>query len=367
MGFCLSFSLLCIFWQRNPLSQKMGYVGRFADRVSSFMNSSLHYTGTLWVELDKYRTLQERYERAQETIESYRLGKDKFAFLQRENQNLREALGLRTAVFYPEVRAEVLGIRLNSISPRIIIGKGQKDGIKSFMPVLAWAHDPKNNLIQGVVGITVVAEEETALVQPLTHPSFELGVRIEHSQEWAILSGNSGRANEALLTYITSNFAPKQPILSQSTIPLAKEALVYTSGAGGVFPSGISVGLVSGIGRRKYDFKTAYVQPFVKINELSYVSVIIKEVERWSRVWKKEPHWQDYLKTEFGTPVYPKLKESEKKSKAEAQRRQKQLKKSRAQRQESKAAKEKEVKKIKRVQRRLQNLKPPPPGARGSR
>ena len=112
LGFCLSFSLLCIFWQHNPLSQKIGYIGRFADRVSSVINSSLNYTGTLWVELDKYRSLEQRYKKAQETLENYRLEKDKFSFLQRQNQYLREALGLRALASYPEVRAEVLGLRL---------------------------------------------------------------------------------------------------------------------------------------------------------------------------------------------------------------------------------------------------------------
>ena len=363
LGFCLGFSLLCVLWQRNPFSQKMGYIGRFADQVSSLINSSLNYTGTLWVELDKYRTLEQRYKKAQETIESYRLEKDKFAFLERQNQYLRDALAFRVNSSYPEVQAEVLGVRLNSISPRIIIGKGQKDGIKSFMPVLARAHDHKDNLLQSVVGITVVAKEDTALIQPLTHPSFELGVRIEHSQEWAILSGNSGRTNETLLTYITSDFSPKQDILSQSPVSLVKNALVYTSGAGGIFPPGISIGVVSGTGRRKYDFKTAYVQPFVKISQLNYVSVLIKKVEKWTQVWKKEPHWKDYLKTEFGEPVYPKLpEEDDTRSKKAAQRKKKQLAKTREKREEKRKAER--TKEDRSLQRRLQNVSPLLPGGR---
>ena len=320
LGFCLSFSLLCIFWQRNPLSQKIGYIGRFADRVSSFMNSSLNYTGTLWVEFDKYRSLEQRYEKAQKMLENHRLEKNKFSFLQRQNQYLRETLSLKRLSSYSEIRAEVLGVRLNSISPRIIIGKGQKDGIHSFMPVITRTYNHQDNLIQSVVGITVIAEEDTALVQPLTHPSFELGVRIEHSQEWAILSGNSGRTNEVLLTYITSDFSPKQAILTQDSVPLLRNALIYTSGAGGIFPTGIPIGIVSGVGRRRYDFKTAYVQPFAKISELNYVSVILKRVEKWAQVWDREAHWQDYLKTEFGEPVYPKLEESNNKARTQAKK-----------------------------------------------
>lgn len=366
LGFCLSFSLLCIFWQRNPLSQRIDYIGHFADRVSGFINSSLSYTGTLWVALDEYRNLEERYNKAQKLLESYRLEKDKFSFLKRQNQNLRKALAFQASSAYPEVRAEVLGVRLNSISPRIIIAKGEEHGIRSFMPVITRTHDHRNNLIRSVVGITVFTKGDTALVQPLIHPSFELGVRIEHSQEWAILSGNSGRTNEVLLTYITSDFSPKQAILTQSTIPLIKNAVVNTSGAGGIFPPGIPIGVVSGTGRRKYDFQTAYVLPFVRISELSYVSVIIKKVEKWARVWKEDLGWQEHLKTEFGEPLYPKIKESEFKPKAQKQRKDSNPRSAKAsiEKEEKEKRKGQESKRSREPVRRLQNLKPPNPQAR---
>ena len=173
LGFCLSFSLLCIFWQRNPFSQKIGYMGHLTDRISALMNSGLNYTGTLWVALDKYRSLEQRYQQAQNMLEKYRLEKDKFDFLHRQNKHLREALRLRPLTQYPEIRAEVLGIRLSSISPRIIIGKGKIDGVRALMPVISRSHDEEHNLIRGVVGIVVVSEESSAVVQPLTHPSFQ--------------------------------------------------------------------------------------------------------------------------------------------------------------------------------------------------
>ncbi len=307
LGFCLSFSLLCILWQRNPFSSQIGYIGRFTDRISGIINSSFDFTNTLWVEIGKYRSLEQRYIQAQKMIEEYRLEKSKFDFLQSQNKYLREALGFKPLRKYPEVRAEVLGIRLNSISPRIIIDKGSKDGLKPLMPVVTRAYDYEQNIVHSVVGLIVMADLDIAVVQPLIHPNFQLGVRIEASREWAILSGNSGRLEEALLTYITTDFLPEQAIVTQSESPLPKNAQVYTSGSGGIFPPGIPIGLISGIGRHKNDFRTAYVKPFVQISEIDYVLVILKEVESWSASWQKQMHWEEYLKTEFGEPKYPKI------------------------------------------------------------
>ena len=138
-------------------------------------------------------------------------------------------------------------------------------------------------------------------------------MRIETSNEWAVLSGNSGHPNKVLLTYITSDFSPEKAVVTQLEVPLVKNAQVYTSGAGGIFPRGIPVGLVSGTGRRKNDFKTAFVEPFVQINRLDYVSVIIKKPEVWSKALDQKLRWQEHLKTEFGNLVYPKLPPNKKK------------------------------------------------------
>ena len=294
-------------WQRNPFSQNLAAMGRLVDRISGVMNSGLRFTGTLWVELEKYRTLEERYNQAKKTLEQYRFVKDKFDLLQRQNKYLRQALELKSFTEHPEAKAEILGVRLNSISPRIIISKGREHGIEPLMPVIARSHDHQQNLIRSLVGITVLVSNTTTVVQPIIHPSFQVGVRIGGSQEWAILSGNSGRIDQALLTYVTTNFFPDSAVVTRSKpLSIGKDRQVYTSGAGGIFPPGIPVGTVVDVGSPRNDFKTAYVKPFAPISQLQHVSVIIKKIENWSRTWDREISWQEQLKTEFGIPQYPK-------------------------------------------------------------
>ncbi len=304
LGFCLIFSIVCIIWQSNPFAQKVGYIGRLTDRVSSAINSWLSFTGNLWVELDKYRELEERYNQAQTVLQQYRLEKDKFDHLQRENRALRAALGFQLSQSYQETRAEVLGLRLNTISPRLIVGKGREDGISSFMPVIAISHDDRNRVVRSIAGIVVKADAATSVVQPIIHPSFQVGVRIESSGEWAILSGNSGRLNEVLLTYITSNLEPGKALMSQSEDKLKSSDIVYSSGADGIFPVGIPIGSISEVGYNRSGFKTAYVRLFASISKLNHVIIVKKPVETWANSWEDDQRWQEQLQTEFGPAQY---------------------------------------------------------------
>jgi len=305
LTFCLSFSTLCMLWQTNPFSKGVAFFGKASDRLSGALNSSLRLPGTIWVELDKYRELEEKYAHAQSQIEQYRLEKDKFDILQRENDRLRNALGFAPNQDFPEVRAEVLGIRVNSISPRIIIGKGREDGLAPFMPVITRVHDSENNIIRCVVGIVASVDSNTAVVEPLIHPGFRLGVRMPEGSQWAIMSGNSGRVTEVLLTYLTTDSAPETATLSNAEVLIKPGLKVYTSGDGGIFPPGLPVGELTREGPRQGEFRTAYMRPYAPISTLDFVSVVLRPPAAWAEKWERDSNWEEHLQTEFGEPQYP--------------------------------------------------------------
>ncbi len=296
LTFCILFSTICMVWQRNPLARTVGFFGKLADRASGAMNSGLSATGRFWVEIDKFRELEKRYAVAEKQIEEYRLEKDKFDALKRENETLRKTLGFNQPSEFPEVRAEVLGVRLNSISPRIIIGKGEEAGIRPFMPVIARSSDSKGNLVRVIIGIVVSADNGTSVVQPLIHPGFQMGVRLPDSGEWAMLSGNSGNPMQALITIITGDgtLDGRKPI----------GQTVVTSGDGGIFPKGIPVGVITREGPRQGQARTFLVQPLAQLTALDSVTVIIKKPEAWARK-NDEDKLEQFLKTEFGAPEYP--------------------------------------------------------------
>lgn len=305
LTFCLSISFISMIWQGNILSRGVGSIGRLGDRLSGALNSGLRFTGTLWVELDRYRELEKRHAAAQKRLEEYRLEKDKFDALRAENDRLRRQAGYHLRSDYRELQAEVLGIRINSISPRLIIGKGSADGVQPYMPVIARAHDKEQNLIRAAVGMVIAVDEHSAVVQPLTHSAFRLGVRMGEQGRWAILSGNSGNIAHALLTYISDEAEANKVTISRFEGDLKPGTPIITSGGGGLFPAGIPVGTILKEGSRLDQFRTAIVVPYAPIYNLDDVTIILITPKPWSEVaQQKRKTWDEHLTTPFGNVDY---------------------------------------------------------------
>lgn len=305
LTFTIGFSIISILWQRNPLAMGMNTLGKLGDRVSGAMNASLKAPGVLFVELDKYTELQKKYDAALLKLEHNKLENDKFDTLKRENSLLREQLNFPQHTENPELKAEILAIRINNISPRIIINKGSNDGVKAFMPVITRSYDQQNQIIRAVVGIVASVDSSTSIIQPINHPQFKLGVRIPTTGQWAILSGNSGRLSEVKLTYVSADGSPDRATHSESHIDILKKSTVITSGAGGIFPPGIPVGAIKRDGGREGEFRSAYVRTFADVSSLDYVTIILKEPASWVHRLNEDVKWDEHLMTEFGPAVYP--------------------------------------------------------------
>ena len=299
--------MMCMLWQGNVFAHGIRYVGFFSDRISGALNTSIRISDKVWVEIDRFRELEAKYHAVQQLVERYRLEKDKFDTLKRENENFRKLLNFPASRDYPELKAEVLGVRLNSISPRLIIGKGEKDGVSIYMPVVTTTHDKDQNMIRAVVGIVVDVTSSTAVVRPIIHSNFRMGVRLPDSGQWAIFSGNSGSITMGLVTYISHNVTPDSVTISQfeSTVDVNSEVL--TSGSAGIFPPGIPVGIITKEGIREGEFRTAFVKPYANISNLDQVSVILKVPERWPESYLKERRWEEGFITPFDEPEFDEI------------------------------------------------------------
>jgi rod shape-determining protein MreC len=316
LSFCLLFSLTGMIWQTNPLTGVVHFFGKLADRVSGAINSGISLPADAFRRIHQYTDLQAKYERALAQLEENRNNIDKYEQLRQENERLRAALGFPPHSNYTEVKAEVLGIRLNSITPRILINRGSDHGIEPFMPVYTYTSDENKNLIRSVVGIVAIVDRTTSIVQPLHHPDMRIGVRIVSTGQWAMLEGDSENLRRLKLRYITRDAAPDSTVF-RDPLPDVEKSTVITSGGEGIFPPGIPVGQIvqkGEIDEESGGFLTAYLRPYADLDRLDYVIVMRKRPDDWSKRIQRDYSLVDNLTTEFGKPEYPELPEDKKKT-----------------------------------------------------
>jgi rod shape-determining protein MreC len=150
-----------------------------------------------------------------------------------ENQRLRELLGFFVSFSEDEqfemVPARVVGMPGGRIVERIELDKGRRDGIRTGLPVI---------VPEGLVGKIVGVSASASRVEPLASASSAVSVVIERSRVRGILRPRYGPVSDFVSWGV--DYVP-----ARSDIRLGD--LVITSGLGGVYPPGITVGRVISI------------------------------------------------------------------------------------------------------------------------
>jgi rod shape-determining protein MreC len=147
-----------------------------------------------------------------------------------ENERLRELIGFFVS-FSDEERFEMLPARVigmpgGRIIERIELDKGERDGVRSGMAVIV-----PDGLIGKVVGVAATRSS----VEPLASASSAVSVVIERSRVRGILRPRYGPVSDFVSWGV--DYVP-----ARSDIRLGDR--VITSGLGGVYPAGITVGTV---------------------------------------------------------------------------------------------------------------------------
>lgn len=229
----------------NVFSPFMRAGSEVQEKVSHLVNPDdrspaelLAENTSLKLEMDRQRILLEDYDR-----------------VQRENNELREMLQFARSHPLKLTTARVISRNTATWWSTGIIDRGLKDDLAPDLAV---------RTAEGLVGKLVHLYENESEVLFITDETCKVAVRIEGSPDQGILSGVrgvTGRAPELRITYL-----PRE-----ANVPLG--AKVYTSGKGGVFPSGILVGEVTKFSSLD-DGGEALVRPAVDFDKLKYVFVI---------------------------------------------------------------------------------------------
>ena len=166
-------------------------------------------------------------------------------FLKEENKRLKKTID-EYIYNSKEMIAKVLIDKNSPFLKSIIVNKGSKDNVKLGMAVLDGSY---------LVGKIVEVNYSTARALLISDLNSKIPVGIEPGNVQSILSG-TGKGN-GKIEYL------------ESEVSIKNESVVYTSGSGGLFKSGIPVGVYN-----KKNTEEETVKFFSKLSQLTFVKLV---------------------------------------------------------------------------------------------
>ncbi len=175
--------------------------------------------------------------------------------VEHEVNRLRHALNYRERSVFKLIAAEMVARDSSTWWRTVTINRGRRDGIETDMPVVT---------DEGLIGKTTTVSDVISVVLLVSDENCRVAASVEGSREQGIVSGE--RVTTGLTPRLDLNFLSKQADLK----PGQK---VYTSGVGGVFPSGLLIGVVKTYRVRELDAQ-AQLTPAVDLSHLEDVFVV---------------------------------------------------------------------------------------------
>jgi rod shape-determining protein MreC len=187
--------------------------------------------------------------------------------LQRENNELRESARAverlqRLLLFKERVPATMVPAEVIAYSPSawfrtIVINKGDRDGVRKDMPVVTW---------EGVVGRVMRTSPGSSIILLVIDRNSSVDVLVQRTRTKGIVEGDG--ESRCQLRYV-----PR-------TADIQIGDRIITSGLGGVFPKGLSMGKVVSVEKKDYGlFQTVEVRPSADFLRLEEVMVILSTME----------------------------------------------------------------------------------------
>lgn len=172
-----------------------------------------------------------------------------------QNTTLKEYLKLTEKyTAYTTIPAYIINKDTSNYSATFVINVGTDDGVKENMTVIA---------DKGLVGHVISVTNNTAKVQTIIDPASSVSAIFESTGDTAICKGT---LDEGTLraTYISTD------------TELLENDIVQTSGMGGIYPKGITIGTVSKIDNTKnITDRYAVITSAVDFRKLETVLVIV--------------------------------------------------------------------------------------------
>jgi rod shape-determining protein MreC len=177
--------------------------------------------------------------------------------LSRENERLLGLLGFAEHDEYDLVPVRVVARDPSHQYRGVVVNGGKEQGVTEYMPLVGE---------HGAVGRVIQVMGNMSMVQLLRDPASRTSVMVSRSRSVGILGTENGRDFFVRL---------------RSHEDVLKGDTVVTSGLGGIFPKGLTVGIVSNIDDRNTLFQRAFIDFAVNFDKLEEL-FIMRMPPQWS-------------------------------------------------------------------------------------
>tara|TARA_Y100001970_G_scaffold183936_1_gene223703 strand:- start:7371 stop:8573 length:1203 start_codon:yes stop_codon:yes gene_type:complete len=221
---------------------KMG-INEFVYRSSFVVSIPENFIKNTFIDIADYTTFFNDYKKNKNELSELRSKNISSEITQYENQELKELINDYVSSS-DKILAKIIVDRDSPFLKSIIINKGSKDNIKIGTNIYDQAY---------LVGRVIEVNYKTSRVLLLSDLNSNVPVTIAPQNIQAIITGSGDNFGE--IKYIREGLSEE----------FSEESIIYTSGTGAIFKSGIPIGKI------KFNEKKAYVEFYSDFSQLKYV------------------------------------------------------------------------------------------------
>jgi rod shape-determining protein MreC len=258
----VSFSVLLFSTRSFVVNVRDAGLSMFSGLRGSIHEASSLVSNTV-LSIQELATLRREYAELADRMTRYEQLERSAAEIRQENNRLREQLGFSGTLRYRHIPAELIGRDPDNLFSAFVINKGRREGIVNNMPVIAY-----QNGVQALVGKVIQTAQFESLVMPLYDGSSYVSSRLSESRYEGIVEGRG---------------SPEFPLVMRLIRKQARDEINYgerivSSGMGGIYPPGITIGRVSNILYQEDETSMGVeLETAVDFSRLEYVFVIDAE------------------------------------------------------------------------------------------
>ena len=227
--------------------------------VEKIILTPFNYVGNLIDDFSELRNVQEENDKLKTSIERVDAIETENIELRREIEALKKELSIDYVLTdYDYLNTTVISRNIGYWYNTLTIDKGTNNGISEGMVVVN-----STGLIGKIIKTTTFTSEVRLITTSDTNNKISVSI-----------SNGNGKINGLINRYdYENNFLEVEGISNTEEVKVGD--YVYTSGLGGVFPSGILIGTVESITTDEYDLaKIINVKPSTDFNDINYVSIL---------------------------------------------------------------------------------------------